>query len=340
MTKLETLTNDAAFREAVAGGAKLGRLVAIGAGLGAGKTSVVDARSRLQGGSVPIAHIPTVFAPPTQPSGVEWVLPGGGVKQAVAAKQAPAHGGKWKRFVAGFDIHGDKSDADALAVFFDFAENSWKPAIRICGGDVWDFRALRKGASAEEKTESMQADYLAGKAFLDRLFTGEGENYFTRGNHDERLWELAYSASGVERDFAAGKAGYIEDEMQRQNVTMLPYHKSKGLLQLGHLKVLHGFHCGVYASRQTALVYGSALFGHTHVIDQHAVPGMERRAARNCGCLCSTDMEYSSRQPNTLRQANGFAYGVLNSQNGEYHVWQAEGFGGSWMLPTDIVELG
>ena len=61
------------------------------------------------------------------------------------------------RFQAGFDIHGDMQDPAVNEVFFKFAE-IWKPKIRICGGDLFDLRPLRKGASEDERRESIRDD--------------------------------------------------------------------------------------------------------------------------------------------------------------------------------------
>ncbi len=235
------------------------------------------------------------------------------------------------KFQIGFDIHGDRQCPKANKVFFDFAK-IWKPQIRICGGDLWDMRPLRKGACADEQRESMRADLNAGK----KWFNDFKPNYFLRGNHDERIYELAAKDCGIASDYAQEGVGEIERMVDVHKCKMLPYHKRDGVLRLGSLKVLHGFACGVNAARQTALVYGSTLFGHVHTIDEHSIPGLERRVARSCGCLCSTDLDYSSRQPNTLRQANGFVYGLLNEKTGRYFVYQAENVDGVWMLPTEM----
>ena len=140
-------------------------------------------------------------------------------------------------------------------------------------------------------------------------------------------------------DYADQCVGEITRELDRMKCRSLPYHKRDGVLKLGHLKIIHGFACGIYAARQTALVYGSTLFGHVHTIDEHSIPGLDRRVARACGCLCTLDMDYSARQPNTLRQANGWAYGVIDDRTGNYHVWQAEGINGKFITPTDLVCL-
>lgn len=241
----------------------------------------------------------------------------------------------WKRFTAGFDLHGDRQDSTAVKAFFEF-DKLWKPDIRVFGGDLIDLRPLRKGASAEERAESMRADVDAGIAFLKQW----KPDYWVRGNHCERLWETAHCKDGVVADYAQRGVQDFEALCARLKTKMLPYHKRDGVLRLGHLKILHGFHGGIYAARQTALIYGSALFGHIHCIDEHAIPGLERRVARACGCLCALDMDYNARQPNTLRQAHGWAYGVLNEKTGDYHVWQAERIGEKWLLPTEIKEIG
>lgn len=236
--------------------------------------------------------------------------------------------------MGGWDIHGDKQDASANRVFFQFCE-LWKPSIRVCGGDLFDLRPMRKGASAEEQRESIKKDFEAGMEWLDRF----KPHFFIRGNHDERLYDLAENGVGIARDYASTKVQELERELKRKKCRMLPYDKRNNILRIGHLKMLHGFSSGIFAARQTALVYGSCLFGHIHAIDTHAIPGLERRVAKAVGCLCRLDMDYNSRQPNTLRQAHGFPYGVINEKTGHYHVWQAEKIGSKWLMASDIVEL-
>jgi hypothetical protein len=202
----------------------------------------------------------------------------------------------YSRFTFATDLHGDRQDGATVKAFFEF-EQQWKPKHRIFGGDLIDLRALRKGASQEEKCESMRSDIDAGRDFLSKW----KPTTFLRGNHDERLWDTAASAKdGIVADYAQRGCSDFETLCARLKISMLPYHKRDGVYRIGHLKMLHGFHCGVYAARQTALIYGSALFGHIHCIDEHSIPGLERRVARAVGCLCSTDMDYSSRAPNTL----------------------------------------
>ena len=238
----------------------------------------------------------------------------------------------WKKFIVGADIHGDMADASANKVFFDFAKD-FNPDIRICAGDLWDFRPLRKGADEDERCESMAKDYNAGLLWLKKF----QPNFFLRGNHDERLWELAASKNGVLSDYALSGVAEITNIVRAMKCSMLPYHKREGVLRLGSLKIIHGFFAGINAAKQHATFYGSCLYGHTHTIDDHPIGGLERRAARGIGCLCSLDMDYQARQPSSLRHAHGFAYGIVNTRTGKFHVWQAEEIDGVWAIPSDIV---
>lgn len=210
--------------------------------------------------------------------------------------------------------------------------DSYKPAITIFGGDLVDLRPLRKGAGADERRESMSADIEAGSQFINRFFSygKPGQRYFHDGNHDHRLVEAAESSDGPLADLAGLGLRERNSQLKKLKAHILPYHKRDGVLRIGHLKTLHGFFCGVFATRQHAQVYGGCLHGHTHVIDEHAVPGLERKVARSVGCLARLDMDYNSRQPNTLRQAHGWAWGVVNSKTGNYFTFQSEKIDGVW----------
>lgn len=238
------------------------------------------------------------------------------------------------KFQGGWDIHGDKQDPEANNVFFAFAK-IWKPEIRVCGGDLFDLRPLRKKASREELSDDMEADFEQGSAWFERF----APTHYLRGNHCERLWELVESNLALERKFARQGVKDVNAMVRKFDCKMYPYHKREGILQIGHFKALHGFFTGAHAAKETANVYGSCFFGHGHAIESHPVPGLERRMARQVGCLCKLDMPYNARHVKTLRHAHGFPYGVINKKNGTYHAWQAEEVNGVWMLPSDIVTL-
>jgi hypothetical protein len=241
----------------------------------------------------------------------------------------------WKRWIAGFDAHGDKQDRAAVGKFLEFCKE-WKPSIRINGGDNWDFRPLRGKANADERRESMLKDYNRGTEFLKAY----KPTVFIRGNHDERLWKLREADHGPETDFAIGVIGEINGLMKKLGCKMLPYHFKKGVFRIGKLKAIHGFFCGANAPHKTAAIYGDVIYGHDHSIASSAAARWEgTEGGHSCGCLCKLDMGYHESKPGTLRWEHGFVYGVVNDRTGDFHYWQARKCGGKWMLPSDMVEI-
>ena len=239
------------------------------------------------------------------------------------------------RFMAVFDPHGDEIDPHASEAMFNFKENYWKPKIVIHGGDNFDFRAIRKKATEEERRDSMIEDYDAGMNFLKRL----KPTYFLRGNHDERLWDLANEDRGVISDFAFKGCGEIEAELDKMGCHMLPYDKRKGVLRLGHLKIIHGYICGVTAARRTAQIYGSVLMGHGHAIQQASIEGLEQRTGMMAGCLCKLNLDYMRASTGSLVWEHGFCFGIINEKTGHYFVNQARKIDGKWILPSEFVTL-
>lgn len=240
----------------------------------------------------------------------------------------------WTTFVFASDLHGDKQDPAAVKALLKFCD-LWRPKLRVFGGDLWDFRPLRRAACEEEKRESMARDYADGMQFLRDYRPG----VFLRGNHCERLWDLAQSDKGVISDFARKATQEIEDEVGKLHCRMLPYNKRDGVFRLGHLKMLHGYAVGIGAARKHALTYGSCLLGHTHSIDHVTLERQEKTMARIVGCLCQLDHDYNRSHIAALRHAHGWAYGVCNEKTGDFHVWQAERVGGKFKVATSIVDL-
>jgi hypothetical protein len=238
---------------------------------------------------------------------------------------------KPRRFVFCADNHGDHADPATLAVFWEFLK-FWKPEVRVHGGDCFDFRCLRKNASEGEKRDRIQADIDAGCDFLRKL----KPTHWLRGNHDERLMDAAKGDDGKLADFASYLWVDIKDAAGAAQI--LPYDKRAGVLRIGRLKMIHGYHGGVTAARLAAQVYGSVLMGHTHAIDHAAVPGLDSRVGRSVGALCNLQADYNRAHANTLRQAHGWGYGLL-LPGGEYVYWQAQRVGGAWHFPSEIREV-
>jgi len=221
-------------------------------------------------------------------------------------------------FVAIGDPHGDMIDERSKTALFDFIAD-FKPKIRIHLGDNWDFRNLRKGASDDEKAASLADDWDAGTDFMRQFFDGGKENVFLRGNHDERMWHLAGSATGVMRDFANDGIKRIEGIVKRSRAKMLPYDSALGIYQMGHLSMVHGYFTGNNACRQHAAVYGNCIFAHVHTDESSPISSLQPAAASSIPCLCIRDMEYMNAKTGKLRWAQGWSYG-LAFEDGTYFL--------------------
>lgn len=241
-----------------------------------------------------------------------------------------------ERFVIVADNHGDMQDERSVSALFDFIDD-FKPTRRIHLGDNWDFRNLRRGASDEEKAASLENDWEHGTEFLLRFFDKGSRNHFLRGNHDERLWHFARSATGLVRDYALDGIQRVERLMKRRNAEMLPYDADLGILEMGKLSLLHGYHAGIGACRQHAAIYGNSVFGHVHTIESAPVPSRNPAESRSIGCMCRRDMDYISSKTAKLRWANGWAFGIL-FDDGSYQLFQTRKINDRFYAASDIRE--
>ena len=239
-----------------------------------------------------------------------------------------------ERFIVVTDTHGDMQDDKTVEGIYSFIAD-FRPTIRVHAGDAFDFRNLRKGASDEEKAESLEDDWDRGSELLTRVFEGGKKKFLLRGNHDERLWDVSRNCSGLVRDYASDGIKRIEALMKKSGAKMFPYDAAKGVLRLGKLKVVHGYHAGASACRQHAAVYGNCIFGHVHTIESAAVASLEPAEARSIGCACRDDMDYINKKTGKLRWGQGWAYGEV-FEDGSYQLFQARKINGSFTVATEI----
>jgi predicted phosphodiesterase len=237
----------------------------------------------------------------------------------------------WKPFTIVGDNHGDQQDDNAVAAFQKFNKD-WKPKIRIHLGDVFDFRPIRLKATELEKAEFMRKDFDAGLEFLNQF----APTHFLRGNHDERLWDLSRANRGLLSEYATSLIDEVVAHLNLHKTHMLPYDKREGVLQLGKLKVIHGYTHGINAARRSAATYGSVFMGHIHSAQSASIEGLDYRVGRSIACLCKLNMPYSRATMASLVHSHGWAYGVFNEKTGEYAAWQAESINGLWVYPTNI----
>jgi hypothetical protein len=245
---------------------------------------------------------------------------------------------KYERLVIASDPHGDQQDPETRKALKDLIAD-FKPKLRICPGDAYDFRNLRRGASDDEKAHSLEDDWEMGTEWLREFFDGGTNNHFLRGNHDERLWHFAASATGLLRDYANDGIKRLTGIVKQCKAKMLPYDARHGVLRLGHLKVVHGYFAGLGAARRHGITYGNCHFGHCHTVDSSPVECADGPAeARGLGCCCKIDMSYNQHMPSKLRHVNAFSYGWL-FDDGSYQLFQAKKINGSFYAATDIKKL-
>lgn len=242
---------------------------------------------------------------------------------------------KSRTFIAIADPHGDMLDEVTSKALKSFMAD-FKPHTRLHLGDAFDFRNLRKGASDDEKAASLEDDWNMGKDFMREFFDGGKENHFLRGNHDERLWHFANSATGLLRDYAMDGIKRLEAIVKQSKAKMLPYHVRDGVLRIGSLKAVHGYAHGLNAAQVHARVFRNCIFGHIHSIVSAPVESDDGpMEARGIGALCQIDMPYNSTRTATLRQENGWAYGHL-FEDGSYQLFQTRRIKNSFYAAHEI----
>jgi predicted phosphodiesterase len=239
-----------------------------------------------------------------------------------------------KKFVIVADIHGNHADPQATAAALAFTKD-FNPEIRVIAGDLWDFSAIRQGASEEDRSISMRDDFDVGARFADSFFKGGKENTLMLGNHDVRAWDLAESTDAVKADLGQRMVKDIQMVAKRNKASLIPYDSRLGVVSIGHLNVVHGFHTGMSACAAHSRIYGNVVFGHCHSIESYQTPGLKPQEARCIGCLCDLNPGYANRKTGKLRWSHGWVYGWVED-DGSYSIFQVRGINGKFRAPTNI----
>jgi predicted phosphodiesterase len=246
-----------------------------------------------------------------------------------------------KRFLAFGDNHGDMVDESALDALCRFKKH-YKPHLTIHLGDLFDYRALRKGISHTESDayDGLRADTLKGYELLEKT----KPNVLLLGNHDYRIYRVAAEhPSGIVREAAENGIAGIEKACKRVKCQIIPYHVMKGVYNVGTLNFLHGYSANLRAVAEHANHYGngpdsSVVMGHLHRVEQSTGKRHGRAHGYSAGCLCDFEqMTYASHRMATSMWQVGWAFGVYDEKN--HHVWLATKTGDKWMLPTGVEEL-
>ena len=244
------------------------------------------------------------------------------------------------KFVAAGDVHGDEQDPTTIKALLAFTKEylGKDGGLVVCLGDLWDFRAIRRGADDTDQASSLQQDWDAGEEFIREFFKFGDERIFLRGNHDERIYDMSTNVrSGVARDYALDGCANIEQIMKDTRGKMYPYDSTNGIYKQGSLTFVHGYGASLHGAKQHADAYGAGavLFGHTHAIDYYKSVSIDSREAYNIGCCCGITPSYTRNQMRRLRWQNGWAFGLIH-EGGGHDVFQARRRNGKFIVPTNM----
>lgn len=243
-----------------------------------------------------------------------------------------------KTFVFATDNHGDLVNRPAAQELFAFCEK-FKPDIRISGGDCFDIRSLRAGATNHEEGESLKDDIEMGKWFI-RNFK---PTHALHGNHEDRLFNAMHnSGSAIVRDYAEGIINEIENEYRANGCSqILPFDVDKGVLELGPIRAIHGYAHSARAIHEQGMYYcpvgGALLCGDAHVMEMTTIKRHGGGVSFCGGCLMDiSKAHYAKRRLTRSRWANGWLYGFYDpNDHRTWKVWQAHKVGSTWCYTTE-----
>ena len=215
-----------------------------------------------------------------------------------------------KKFWVGFDRHCPEHDPAIDRIVSDFLSD-FKPQIRIAGGD-WQTVDQVSTFNSESKI-TLKAEFEMNRAILRKWKI----THYLEGNHEERLRRVGMNLDSRVRSCVDIQTNL---ELDKQKIMFLPYHPIKGVLQIGHLKVLHGFYANEYVASKTARTYGTCVFGHAHRFQTFwPKAAFNTHVGYSIGMLGSLEQTYTQdRAP--MGWAQGFAFGYLH-KTGWYDLY-------------------
>lgn len=233
------------------------------------------------------------------------------------------------------DSHGDLIDAASADAALRFAER-FQPEVRIHGGDAFDFRSLRQGATDEDRAEGMAGDVEQGLAFL----AAYKPTVFLWGNHDDRLVQKAAKCrDGNLKQLCQLMHDRIMDELDGLGCEVRPYSIKCGKYKFGDFKFVHGYNHNMHAAHKAASIFGNVIMGHVHTFQEGRPQRDDNAVGYTCGCLANIDrMDYAMRRPSTLTWQNGWLYGW--EVDGRLVVQSVRrGPDGKFRVPLDFMEV-
>lgn len=241
------------------------------------------------------------------------------------------------KFIAAGDSHGDMIDWEAADALREFLAD-YRPEVRVCLGDAFDFRALRRGVDGKERQESIMEDIDAGLHFLTKILR---PTVYLYGNHEDRLDAIISSElDATRREAVQSIKDRINREVRKAGCkTILPYHAEQGVWKLGPVTYIHGYAHGVNATTVQGQHYcspgGALIHGHTHNLASISLTQHGSGNAFSAGCLCrKADMTYSKNRLATSRWGSGWVAGWVDGDN--YKAFLVHKVGKRWIWSSDL----
>jgi predicted phosphodiesterase len=239
----------------------------------------------------------------------------------------------WEKSIFMADSHGDLVCRKTLKKFYEFMDD-WKPKHRVHLGDVWDFRALRMGASNEDRADSIKYDYNCGI----ELLTEFKPTMLTLGNHCDRLWRIASEHSNrTLADLAAQKVDETEDFFRKQRIQWTPWKINKRF-KIGNLSISHGFKTGMNHAKAMHSMFGSSIYGHVHSPSDYIANHIDSGSSHSVASMADIDkMTYADHHGAKLGWRKGWAYGLHNTKTGAFRIYHATVEDGVIVSPQGIL---
>lgn len=233
--------------------------------------------------------------------------------------------------------HGDFVDEDAVKVAKRFMAD-WNPKHRNHLGDNWDFRAIRKGASPEEKAEGMRRDIECGFEFLEWFKPQQ----FVYGNHDHRPYRMAQeSSNATTAELFEDLCNDMDERLRKMKIKVTPWGVEEfARFPIGNIKLIHGFRSSkTNPAKINFDEYGQSIASHVHKPSTYHACHIDRTKAYTVGTMANiSKMGYANGFTSKLGWRNGFMYGIHNTKTGDWEAWHVvKQDDGSWLSPHGIL---
>ena len=207
----------------------------------------------------------------------------------------------YRKFWVGFDRHAPEHDPTVDKIVSEFLSD-FKPQIRIAGGD-WQSVDQVNSFTSESKVH-LKDEFAMNRAILRQWKI----THYLEGNHEERLRRI-----GLMDERLRTLADLRENlELDKQKIEFLPYHPVQGVLQIGCLKVLHGFYTNEYVASKTARTYGTCIFGHCHRFQTFwPKAAFDNHVGFAIGMLGSLNQSWAAERA-PMGWGQGFAFGYIH----------------------------